>query len=279
MKFLHPSFLLVLLILLGCGQPNSQDNWTTDEEVAEATNDQESEQEQPLGDELLGDREREDIRSIVDLFREKNVAKIADRIDFPLYRQDPIPPVKEEEFKQRFSEVFDEVLIERIATSSIDQWSKMAWRGCMLDDGAVWIDPTGNITAVNYQSDFERELRKDLIAEHEGPLPPSLKRIVSPTYRIKTQDYVIRIDKRADRTYRYTSWKRSEKEPFKAELMLDGGEAHQGSRGSQVITFTNDNYTYRIHCYAIGTPDTPNAILEIEKDGQILLTQDGSFYH
>ncbi|MEL7250124.1 MAG: hypothetical protein AAFO03_17005 [Bacteroidota bacterium] len=80
MKFLHPSFLLVLLILLGCGQPNSQENSSADEEVAEATNNEAAEQEEPSDNAPLAAYKARDIKSIITLFREENIDETAYQI-------------------------------------------------------------------------------------------------------------------------------------------------------------------------------------------------------
>ena len=43
------------------------------------------------------------------------------------------------EFNKRFSEVFDKILIDKIANSKIEQWSEAGWRGIMLDNGVLWM--------------------------------------------------------------------------------------------------------------------------------------------
>ena len=73
-----------------------------------------------------------------------------------------------EEFKERFNEVFDEMLIDKIANSSKDQWSAVGAKGTMLDNGEVWVDDVdGKIIAVNYQSDFELRLKNDLAGKQK----------------------------------------------------------------------------------------------------------------
>lgn len=64
----------------------------------------------------------------------------------------------------------------------------MGWRGIMLDNGTIWIDSDeGKIIAVNYQSDFEKKLRKELINKEKENVHVSLKTFESPTYKIKTK--------------------------------------------------------------------------------------------
>ena len=148
----------------------------------------------------------------------------------------------------------------------------------MLNNGAVWMaNSDGKITSVNYQSDFEKKLRKDLIAKEKENLHSSLKTFESPTYKIKTKNYLIRIDELANHKYRYASWKIGKKESSKPDLILDNGELKfQGSGGNHTITFDNNNYTYKIYRNRLGTRDSPDITLTVEKDGKIILTQDGT---
>ena len=117
----------------------------------------------------------------------------------------------------------------------------------MLDNGIVWIESDGGkITAVNYQSDFEKKLKKDMIAKEKDNLHLSLKTFKSPTYKIKTKNYLIRIDKLTDYKYRYASWKINNLESSKPDLILNNGELKfEGSGGNHVITFSNGKYTYK----------------------------------
>ncbi|MBO6185910.1 MAG: hypothetical protein J6O88_14715 [Chryseobacterium sp.] len=115
--------------------------------------------------EKLDESKIANIKNIIALFKQKNIEDISQNVNFPLRREYPIPEIKnKEQFRQRFNEVFDKILINKIANSKLSQWSEMGWRGIMLDNGTVWIESDeGKIIAINYQSDFEKKLRKDLI--------------------------------------------------------------------------------------------------------------------
>lgn len=142
------------------------------------------------------------------------------------------------------------------------------WRGVIDSD-------EGKITAVNYQSDFEKKLKKDLINKEKENLHSSLKNYKSPTYKIKTKNYLIRIDELSNKKYRYASWKVNEKEYSKPDIILKNGELDfQGSGGNHVIIFTNRNYTYKIYRNIIGEKNSPDITLEVEKDGRNILSQD-----
>lgn len=229
--------------------------------------------------EKLDDYKIDNIKNVIALFKQKNIDKISNIISFPLDREYPIPSIKDKnEFRQRFSQVFDKTLVSMIANSKIKQWSEVGWRGIMLDNGIVWIESyEGKITAVNYQSAFEKKLKKDLIAKEKENLHISLKTFKSPTYKIKTKNYLIRIDKLSDYKYRYASWKTNKIESSKPDIILNNGELEfDGSGGNHVITFSNGNYTYKVYRNIMGEDNSPDITFEVEKDGKIILTEDGT---
>lgn len=229
--------------------------------------------------EKLNDDKIANIKNIITLFQQKNIQKISNFVNFPLRREYPIPEIKNrEQFKQRFNEVFDKKLIDKIAHSKTEQWSEVGWRGIMLANGDVWIDSDeGKIIAVNHQSDFEKKLRKELINKEKENVHSSLKTFESPTYKIKTKKYLIRIDELENKKYRYASWKISKKESSKPDVILNNGELEfQGSGGNHVITFTNGNYVYKVYRNILGEENTPDITLEVEENEKTILHQDGT---
>ena len=278
MKILKLIFIVFGLSLFGCNQPRSKNTLATDKKSADTTNNRIPQQEKSENNEKLEDYKINSINNVITLFKEKNIEKISSIINFPLYREYPITPIKnQKEFKQRFSEVFDQVLIDKIANSEIKQWSEVGWRGIMLDNGVLWMaNSDGIITAINYQSDFEKKLRKDLIDREKEYLHNSLKTFESPTYKIKTKNYLIRIDEVTNDKYRYASWKISEKETSKPGIVLNDGKLEfDGTGGNNSITFVQGKYTYIIYRNIIGEQNSPDITLEIEKDGKTILSEDG----
>ena len=278
MKHIKLTFIVFGLLLFGCNQRDSKNSSAANEKPVD-TIDKPLMQDKDGSNNELKDYEIDSIKAVITLFKEKDIDRISNKIRFPLYRQYPIPPVNDkEEFKKRFSEVFDQVLIDKIANSKIIQWSEVGWRGIMLDNGDLWMaNSDGIITTVNYQSDFEKNLRTDLIAKDKDNLHASLKTFQSPIYKIKTNKYLIRIDELTDYKYRYVSWKISEKETSKPDIILNDGELEfDGSGGNHVITFVQGKYTYKIYRNIIGEENSPDISLEIEKDGKTILSEDGT---
>lgn len=226
----------------------------------------------------LDDNKTESILKVIRLFQQKDIDSISKIVYFPLNREYPIPNIENEhDFKTRFNQLFDETLINKISSSKISEWSEVGWRGIMLSNGIIWIDTDGKITAVNYQSDFEKKLEKNLIIQQKKSLHISLKNFTKPIYQIKTKNYLIRIDKLKNGNYRYASWKSNNLESTKPELvLLNGTREFLGSGGNEVITFSEGIYKYKIYRNIIGEDSSTDITLEVEKQGKIILTQDGT---
>ncbi len=279
MKCFKLTALTFGILLFGCNQTETKTTIASNEKSDAKTEDTLIKQEKIGDNEKLAYDKIESINNVIELFKSNNVDKVSDIISFPLERQYPIPSIKNKnEFTKRFSEVFDKILIDKIANSNIEQWSEVGWRGIMLDNGVLWMaNSDGIITAVNYQSDFEKKLRIDLIDREKENLHNSLKTFESPTYKIKTKNYLIRIDELTNDKYRYASWKISDKETSKPDIILNDGELEfEGSGGNHVITFFKGKYTYKVYRNTIGEESSPDITLEIEKDGKTILSEDGT---
>lgn len=225
----------------------------------------------------LDKNEIENIQKLIKLFQTKNVDGISKVVNYPLNREYPIPNVKNEaDFKKRFNQIFDKKIINEISNSKIDQWSKVGYRGIMFDDGNLWIESDGKIIAVNFESDFETNQRKSLVNNDKKKLYSSLKSFKSPTYKIKTKSFLIRIDELNNGKYRYTSWKIGKSESTKPDLILTNGYLQfDGSGGNHTITFKKGEFNYKIYRGIIGEKDAAEVSLTVEQNGKVILQQDG----
>ena len=279
MKNIQLTIIVFGLLFFGCNQKDNRTKSVTDKKLTNIVEKRSLKEEKIDSSEKLEDYKIDSIKNVIALFKTGNIGKISSKIDFPLYREYPIPSIKtKEEFRDRFNEVFDNTLIDKIANSKIEQWSEVGWRGIMLDNGDLWMaNSDGVITTINYQSDFEKKLRQNLILKDKQNLYVSLKNFESPTYKIETNKYRIRIDELTNSKYRYASWKKGEKETTKPNIILDNGELEfEGSGGNHVITFVNGKYIYKVYRNIIGEENSPDITLEIEKDGQTILTESGT---
>ena len=226
----------------------------------------------------IDDYKIDSIQRLITLFKEKNIDQIADKIVFPLKREYPIPSIKNKnEFKRRFTEVFDPTMIDKIANSQIHQWSDVGWRGIMFDNGLLWMaNSDGMISAVNYQSAFEQKQIKDLLEQQKENLHVSLKTFESAVYSIKTDNYLIRIDKLSKDTYRFASWQKDRTEASKPDIILKNGQLEfQGSGGNHVITFVYGKNKYHINRTIIGDEDTADITFVVENNGQQIVNEEG----
>lgn len=225
----------------------------------------------------LDKNEIENIQKLINLFKTKNVDGISKIISYPLNREYPIPSIKNEaDLKKRFSQIFDQKIINEISNSKIDQWSKVGYRGIMFDDGNLWIESDGKIIAINFESDFELNQRKSLINNDKKKLYSSLKSFNLPLYKFKTKNHLIRVDQLENGKYRYVSWKTGKSESSKPDLILTNGELQfDGSGGNHTITFKKGEFNYKIYRGIIGEKDAAEISLTVEQDGKIILQQDG----
>ncbi|MPL66328.1 hypothetical protein SDC9_11998 [bioreactor metagenome] len=219
-----------------------------------------------------------DIEKLIKAFQENDIEYISNRaIAYPFKREYPIPSIKnQEEFKKRFYEVFDEKLIEKIKNSKIEDWEVMGYRGIMLNSGGMWLNSYGYIIGINYETKFEEKLREDLIKKEKEQLHSSLKVPFYPVYKMKTKNFLIRIDKVKD-SYRYSSWKIGKSESSKPDLVLINGEVddYRPHSKNQFFTFKNKNYTYKIDIVDEGENDMIGEWLEVQKDNKTILLEKG----
>lgn len=218
-----------------------------------------------------------DIQTLISLFANRDIDKISNIVTYPLQRQYPIPPItNREEFRKRFDQVFDKEIINIISQSKIEQWEIVGYRGIMLNNGILWIDEDGNIIALNYQSDFEKQQLKSIIEKDKANLYLSLKSFYLPIHKIETKNYLLRIDRLHNNTYRYASWKKGKRESEKPDLILYNGEIDiQGSGGNHIFTFIEGKYKYIIYRNLVGTSDTPEINLIVKKNKRIILNENG----
>ncbi|WP_193161259.1 hypothetical protein [Microbulbifer hainanensis] len=218
----------------------------------------------------------ETVQSLIELFRNRDKGKIADRVAYPLNRTVPIPDIVDRQtMLNRFDQVFDEELSRRIAVSGPDDWELMGWRGIMFDRGTVWMDIDGRIIAVNYQSAAEQALRKQLIAADKTHLYESLRQFDSPVLEWRTAHFHIRIDAIGDGDYRYAAWSKGRGTAEKPDIILTDGELQwDGSGGNHNYTFTNGHYRYRCYVNVIGTADMAPGDLVVSRGDQVLLHEE-----
>ena len=233
--------------------PISEENAETVGEVTKSTG------EGPL-DRLL--------RAIVD----GDAKTVAKSVLYPFDRKYPIPPVQnEEEFVARFDDIFDRPFRRMLGELLPEApWEEMGWRGVMLGEGPLWIDGTisdgGNIYALNYQSEAEQELSKQLVEEERRTLPPNLANEgCDPKLCFETEDGKIagRVDDIGNDHFRVALFAMPFHPGDQPAATFRGRAVWEGSGGNH--TYLDDEGLWALEVNVIGALDTPDFHL-LERD-------------
>jgi hypothetical protein len=198
----------------------------------------------------LTQEQKQHVQSFIAAVKNQDKTWISNHVEYPLNRMYPIPSIKNKKvFLARFNAIFDKTLVKQITTSNIEKdWFVMGWRGIMLLDGVIWLNESGNLIAVNYQSQQEKKYRETLIQNDKQNIHTSIRDYKSPEFIGYTNEYLVRIDQMIDNTFRYSSWKKGEKMLKSPDLLLFKGTLIlEGSIGNKVYEFKNDDYEYQIH--------------------------------
>jgi len=219
-------------MLISCGQRTGQEAQSPKEETEKTA-------------------EIERITPIVTAFIDKVKAgkeELCKYIDYPFYRDYPIPPItNKEEFLRRYDEIFDETLLKMIVNSDIaTDWCEMGVKGIMLGNGDVWISENGELIGINYQSETEKKRREEIIQIDKNSVHKSLKEFESLVWIMETDKYKIRIDDLGNDNFRYASWKVGNSMKNKPDVILTNGILRvEGSAGNQIYSFANGNFVYQ----------------------------------
>ncbi|WP_253251022.1 hypothetical protein [Flavobacterium sp. ACN6] len=206
-----------------------------------------------------------------------NKTAVSNRVKFPLKREVPIPAVKNKaDFVKRYNQIFDAVLIEKITKSNpAKDWSEMGWRGIMLNQGDLWIDTDGKITAVNYQSKAEEKLKNSLIASEKKSVNSAISDFKEPVAILETSKFRIRIDDLGNNKFRYASWSIKKKMTDTPDLIIENGIFYaDGTGGNHHYEFKKVDFRYECHFVVLGEKNSAPAALIIYQAGKKILSQN-----
>ena len=217
------------------------------------------------------------VKSFIANVKSNNKEGVASLISFPIGREYPVPTVKNKaDFIKRYDQIFDATLKNEIIKSNpAKDWTEMGYQGIMLGQGDIWMDITGKIITINYQSQAEKDLKTKLISSEKGKLHPSIATFKAPVYVLETAKFRIRIDDLGNDNYRYASWSIKKPMSQKPDLIITNGKwISDGSGGNSHYEFKKDAYLYECYIIVIGTDDSPPAYLSISQNGKEILNQD-----
>ena len=216
------------------------------------------------------------VQKIVDAFKQNNRATISKLVSYPLLRQAPLPPINNErELLRRYDELFDQVLLSTITQSNIyTDWDSIGWRGVMLNNGIVAVDPDGNITEVNYHSPREQALINNLnssrVAKGRRSLHRSVVNYDQAVVELTTPRFHIRVDNVGvdQGGLRYTAWPINKQTSERPDLILNNGRVYYSNGRNKRYVFNNGNYSYQLNIDSNGANAQATGNLVVVKNGK-----------
>lgn len=218
------------------------------------------------------------VSKIIQAFKQDNRIVISNMVSYPLLRQSPLKPINDRsEFLKRYDEVFDQRLINIISISNLHtDWDSIGWRGVILDNGIVALDPEGNITEINYHSPREQALINKVssrklvskVGKGRRALHRSVTNFNQAVVELTTPRFHIRIDDVGQGKLRYASWPINKSMSDAPDLILNNGRLEQSNGRNQSFVFDNGNYSYRLNVNSVDYGAKPTGSLEVFKAGQ-----------
>lgn len=203
-------------------------------------------------------------------------AALAALVSYPLRRDTPLSRIDTpQQFLEAYDEILDDAIVNAVASSNGSaDWSEVGWRGIMFQNGLVWLDGDGRLTAVNYETQQGKRKRAQLIAADQQRLHPSVRDFTAPVLEWETATYRIRIDRIAGDRFRYAVWPVRRSTADKPDLILGNGSVtYEGSGGNHHYDFTSDSVRYRCTVWVMGEAGSPPGDLEVYRRGKLVLTQ------
>ncbi|RUR59773.1 hypothetical protein ELS78_01605 [Aeromonas veronii] len=209
------------------------------------------------------------VQQLVDAAEARDHQALANQMKYPFKQEYPIPVIKSpSEMVARFDEVFDDAILNSIASSRVGQdWQTMGWRGIMLGSGEVWLDFDGKVIGINHQTAQAAKLKAELIARQKSDLHPSVREYKDPSLMWQTEKFTIRIDELDDGHYRYASWAKGKTLADRPDLVLKNGTVRvEGTGGNHTYLFTSGPYRYECVVTVLGERGVPPGELVVYKN-------------
>src|SRR5438128_2081595 len=151
--------------------------------------------------------ERQAAEKLIQALTAGDKAAVAKLINYPLNRQQPLPPIQnEKEFIENYADFFDSSTIRQIQAGEKDMF--YSWRGLAIGRGLVWIDG-GKIRAITIATSRQKEAAQAAKKRVQASLHPSARTYDRVLLSCKTKNYQVRIHEDAGKV-RYFSWKASQ---------------------------------------------------------------------
>ena len=176
-------------------------------------------------------------------------------------------------FIERFDEYFDESLINKIASSTLDDWHMMGWRGIMFDNGLIWMEEDGSVRAINYETKKAKKIRLQAIQQDKKSLHSTMQDFVSNAHQWQTATNSIRIDKLPNENYRFSSWSSHDLLALPNMVINNGTFRCDGSACAKVYTFTSSNLKLVVLTGGITSESSPEVSIDTYINDKLILEQ------
>ncbi len=216
------------------------------------------------------------IKQFINVVAGKDRKALAHLVSYPLQRRAPLASIDNPgQFLEVYDEIIDEKIIMAISTSrASSDWSEMGWRGIMFQNGLLWLDEEGKITAINYETEKGKRKRAELIKADRSNVNNSLRNFAEPVLEWETTKFRIRIDRLTDNKFRYSAWPVNKKTTEQPDLVLRNGSiTFDGSGGNHHYDFESGPYHYRCIVNVIGAEMNPPGELQVTRLDKVVLSQ------
>jgi hypothetical protein len=186
------------------------------------------------------------VETIVSIFNPLNKAAVARHILYPVSIKYPLEIRNEAELLEHWDLVFDDVLVSKIANSKISDWSKVGWRGVMLENGVVWLDEESKkIITTNYTTKKGQQVFDEFTADIKKTLHPSVSEYRKNKMDLVSAKYRLRLDWLDDKVLRLALWESGQDISSKPQVSIESEEwRYEGSRAYFYATFRKDGLKY-----------------------------------
>jgi len=187
-------------------------------------------------------------KQIIALVNENNVNKLAVLIEYPLKRTNPLPDITTPKaFVTYYPIIFDDAFRQKLKNYSdscvFEHHFAYGLVGGVFN-GDMWLNEDGKISAINYLSEEELELKNQLKAKIQAKFHPSIREWKENVLVGKSKNLTIRVDL-TEKGLRFVSWSKGHSMAEKPDLILFNGiQEQRGSMGGTTWTFINEKWTY-----------------------------------
>jgi hypothetical protein len=189
-------------------------------------------------------------KNIIKLINQNNIDELADLIQFPISRKNPIPDIHtKDEFKAYYPILIDSAFKKKLSSFNesviFEHYDNYGLVGDQFN-GDLWINEKGQIIAINYSSNAEQKLKEKITKEIQDQIYPSVNRWKENILVCENEKYLIRIDY-TDEGLRLVAWNLGKKISEKPDLLFKNGvQESRGTQGGFIYSFIDGKWTYII---------------------------------